>query len=195
VREPVTAVTDHAAENLRFIRHAMERSTTFSAVPGLGGALMGTVGLAAAVIGALQPTAELWLVAWLSAAAIAVTIGLVAIRAKATRLGLALAGPPVRRFALGLLAPFLAGAALTFGLWRHGAWALIPPTWLLLYGTGVLTGGAFSVAPLRLLGLAFMTLGVAALITPAEWSHLWLGLGFGGLQIVFGVYVARRHGG
>jgi hypothetical protein len=74
-------------------------------------------------------------------------------------------------------------------------WALIPPTWLLLYGAGVLTGGAFSVAPLRVLGLAFMTLGVAALVTPAEWGDVWLGLGFGGLQIVFGVYVARRHGG
>jgi len=173
----------------------MERSTTFSAVPGVGGALMGTVGLAASVIAALQPTAEKWLAAWLSAAVIALTIGLVAIRAKATRLGLALAGPPVRRFALGLSAPFLAGAALTFGLWRHGVWALIPPTWLLLYGTGVLTGGAFSVAPMRVLGLAFMTLGVVALVTPADWGNVWLGLGFGGLQIVFGVYVARRHGG
>ena len=195
MREPVTAVNDHAAENLQFIRHAMERSTTFSAVPGVGGALMGTVGLAASVIAALQPTAEKWLAAWLSAAVIALTIGLVAIRAKATRLGLALAGPPVRRFALGLSAPFLAGAALTFGLWRHGVWALIPPTWLLLYGTGVLTGGAFSVAPMRVLGLAFMTLGVVALVTPADWGNVWLGLGFGGLQIVFGVYVARRHGG
>jgi hypothetical protein len=195
VREPVTAVTDHAAENLQFIRHAMERSTTFSAVPGVGGALMGTVGLAATVIAALQPTAEMWLAAWLSAAVIALAIGLVAIRAKATRLGLALAGPPVRRFALGLSAPFLAGAALTFGLWLHGVWALIPPTWLLLYGTGVLAGGVFSVAPMRVLGLAFMMLGVAALVTPAEWGNVWLGLGFGGLQIVFGVYVARRHGG
>ena len=74
-------------------------------------------------------------------------------------------------------------------------WALIPPTWLLLYGTGVLMGGAFSVTPMRVLGLAFMTLGVAALVTPVEWGNAWLGLGFGGLQIVFGVYIARRHGG
>jgi hypothetical protein len=195
VREPVASVDDHAAENLQFIRHAMERSTTFSAVPGVGGALMGAVGLAVTVIAALQPTAEMWLASWLSAAVIALTIGLVAIRAKATRLGLALAGPPARRFALGLSAPFLAGAALTFGLWRHGVWALVPPTWLLLYGTGVLMGGAFSVAPMRVLGLAFMTLGVAALVTPAAWGDLWLGLGFGALQIVFGVHVARRYGG
>ena len=77
----------------------------------------------------------------------------------------------------------------------HGAWALMPPTWLLLYGTGVVTGGAFSVAPMRILGLGFMLLGSAALVTPASWGNVWLALGFGGLQIGFGIYIARKHGG
>jgi hypothetical protein len=74
-------------------------------------------------------------------------------------------------------------------------WALIPPTWLLLYGTGVLTGGAFSVAPMRVLGLTFMALGLAALVTPPSWGNVWLGVGFGGLQIAFGLFIAKRHGG
>ena len=42
-------------------------------------------------------------------------------------------------------------------------WALMPAVWLLLYGTGVLAGGAFSVAAVRLLGVALMALGIAAL--------------------------------
>jgi hypothetical protein len=96
---------------------------------------------------------------------------------------------------MGLAAPFGAGAALTFGLWLHGAWALMPSAWLLLYGTGVLTGGAFSVAPLRLLGLTFMVLGVVAMLTPPSWGNVWLAIGFGGLQIGFGAYIARVHGG
>lgn len=195
VREQVTAVTDHAAENLQFIRHAMERSATFTAVPGIGGALMGVVGILAAGVGAVQPTAERWLVTWLIAAVVALGVGLVAMRRKAARLGLGLNGAPARRFALGLSAPLLAGAALTWGLWQHGTWALIPPTWLLLYGTGVLTGGAFSVAPMRVLGLAFMALGGVALITPPWWGNVWLGLGFGIFQIGFGMYIARRYGG
>ena len=37
---PPASMTDHAAENLRFIRHAMERSATFTAVPGWGGMLL-----------------------------------------------------------------------------------------------------------------------------------------------------------
>jgi hypothetical protein len=193
--ESVTSVSAHAAANLQFIRHAMERSSTFSAVPGVGGALMGGVGLVAAVIGAQQPSAERWLAVWLAAAVVALTIGVATMRRKAARLGALLISAPGRRFALSLAAPLIAGAALTWGLWLHGVWTLMPPTWLLLYGTGVLTGGAFSVAPMRLLGLAFMTLGTAALLTPPALGNVWLGLGFGALQIVFGLYIARHHGG
>jgi hypothetical protein len=191
----VTDVTNHAAENLQFIRLTMERSGTFSAVPGVGGALMGAVGLGAAAVAALQPSAERWLAVWLAAAVVALTIGLVAMQRKAVRLGIVLGGAVGRRFALGLAAPLLAGAALTVGLWMHGAWALMPPTWLLLYGTGVLTGGAFSVAPMRMLGLAFMALGMTAMMTPPAWGNVWLAVGFGVMQIGFGIYIARRHGG
>ena len=191
----VTEVTDHAAENLQFIRQAMERSTTFSAVPGVGGALMGGLGLIGAALAAVQPTTERWLAVWLAAALAAFVIGVMAMRRKAARLGSVLDGTVGRRFALGLAAPLFAGAALTFGLWQHGEWALMPPTWLLLYGTGVLTGGAFSVAPMRVLGLAFMAMGLAALVTPPEWGNVWLAVGFGVLQIGFGLYIARHHGG
>ena len=191
----VTAVTDQAAQNLQFIRHAMERSATFSAVPGIGGALMGGVGLMAAIAAAVQPTAERWLLVWLGAAVVALVIGLVTMRRKAARLGAPLVGATGRRFALGLSAPLIAGAALTVGVWLHGVWALMPPTWLLLYGTGVLTGGAYSVAPMRVLGLAFLALGAAALVTPPSWGNVWLGVGFGVLQIGFGSYIAKHHGG
>ncbi len=96
---------------------------------------------------------------------------------------------------MSLAAPLVAGAALTWGVWLHDGWALIPGVWLLLYGTGVLAGGVFSVAAVRLLGVAFMALGIVALATPPAWGNVWLGVGFGGLQLVFGLYIARRHGG
>jgi hypothetical protein len=191
----VTPIDQHAAENLQFIRRTMERSSSFTAVPGVGGALMGAIGLAAAAVSAVQPSAERWLVVWLAAATLAFVVGAVTMRRKALRMGLLLTGATGRRFALSLAAPLIAGAALTWGLWANNVWTLIAPTWLLLYGAGVLTGGAFSVAPMQLLGLAFMALGVAALMTPPSWGNAWLGLGFGGLQIGFGWYIARRHGG
>src|SRR5262245_22045756 len=194
-RAEIESFADHAAENLQFIRHAMERSATFTAVPGNGGIAMGVIGVAAAAIGSKQPSAERWLSVWLVAAALALVVGVLTMRRKAARLGAPLTGAPGRRFALSLSAPLLAGAALTGGLWIHGVWALMPSAWLLLYGTGVLTGGAFSVAPMRVLGLAFMGLGAVALVTPPSWGNVWLAVGFGALHIGFGIYIARRHGG
>jgi hypothetical protein len=191
----VTSFGEHAEENLQFIRRTMERSATFTAVPGIGGVGMGAIGVAASVLAANQTSAERWLIVWLLAAAVALSIGVTATLRKAARLGAPLAGAVGRRFAMSLAAPLVAGAALTWGVWMHDDWALMPAVWLLLYGTGVLAGGAFSVAAVRLLGVAFMALGVAALVTPPAWGNVWLGTGFGGLQIAFGLYIARRHGG
>src|SRR6185503_2778681 len=162
--EPValTSFGQHAEESLQFIRQTMERSSTFTAVPGLGGAGMGAIGLAAAVLAANQPSAERWLVVWLLASVVALGVGISTMWRKAARSA----------------APLVAGAALTWGAWMNGDRALIPSVWLLLYGTGVLVGGVFSVAAVRLLGVAFMVLGVAALATPPAWGNLWLALGF-----------------
>jgi hypothetical protein len=191
----VTSVGQHAEQNLQFIRRTMERSATFTAVPGAGGVGMGVIALAAAVLAANQRSPERWLIVWLLAAAVAVSIGVTAMLRKAARLGAPLAGTVGRRFAMSLAAPLVAGATLTWGVWSHDDWPLLPGVWLLLYGTGVLAGGVFSVAAVRLLGVAFMALGAAALATPPAWGNVWLGIGFGGLQIVFGLYIARRHGG
>jgi hypothetical protein len=156
---------------------------------------MGVVALAAAALGARQPTAERWLAVWLAAAAVAFAIGIVAMRRKAAQVGVPLTGASGRRFAMGMAAPLIAGATLTAGLWMHNAWALMPATWLLLYGTGSVTGGAFSVAPIRAVGLSFMVLGLAAIVTPPTWGNVWLAIGFGGLHIGFGWYIAVKQGG
>jgi hypothetical protein len=188
------SVGQHAEESLRFIRRTMERSSTFTAVPGMGGVGMGAIGLAAAVVAANQNSAGRWLIVWLLAAVVALSIGVTAMLRKASRLGVPLAGAVGRRFAISFVAPLVAGAALTWGVWMHDDWALMPAVWLLLYGTGVLAGGTFSVAAVRLLGVAFMALGITALATPPAWGNVWLGMGFGGLQVAFGLYIARRHG-
>ena len=184
-----------AEEDLRYIRRAMERSSTFTAVPGAGGAAMGVIGVAAAVVGALQPTPQRWLATWLAGAVIAFAIGVVMMRRKAAAAGMPLTGAIGRRFALSLSAPLAAGAALSVALVRDGNWSLMPAVWLLLYGTGVVTGGLVSVPVVLVVGFCFMALGVLALLTPPAWGNVWLGLGFGLLHIGFGMYIARKHGG
>ena len=193
-REP-RSVSSQAADDLLFIRHAMERSSTFVAIPGLGGVVMGVIALAAAGLAATQPTGDRWLVTWLGAAALAAVVGLIMMARKARAAGVPLTGSNGRRFALGMAAPFVAGAAITYELWAVGTFTAMAPAWLLLYGVGLVTGGQFSVPVVRLIGVCFMVVGIAAILTPPGWGNAWLAAGFGGLQISFGIYIARYHGG
>jgi len=191
----VASLEERAADDLRFIRRTLERSATFTAVPGLGGVLMGVLGVSAALIAGRASTPDAWLTIWIGTAAVASTAGLMAMRRKACRAGEPLTGAAARQFASSFGTPVLAAALLTIGARQTGAWDLMPSLWLLLYGTAVLGGGAFSVPAVRLMGVAFLVLGVAALLTPSGWGNVWLGVGFGGLQIIVGLYVAKVHGG
>jgi hypothetical protein len=188
-------LSGRAADNLRFIRQAMERSATFTSIPGAGGVVMGVIALAAAAVAEPQPSGERWLLTWLAAAIVAAVVGFVAMGRKAGLAGAPLTGANARRFALGMAAPFVAGAAITYELWAVRSFTVMAPAWLLLYGAGVLTGGIFSVPVVRLIGVCFMTLGIAAIVTPPAWANIWLAIGFGGLHVAFGIYIARNHGG
>lgn len=189
------AVDPHAIENLRFIRETLERSSAFTAVPGWGGVLIGLTAVAAAIVAARQASPRAWLAAWLADAAVAIMVGSLAVARKARAANLELFSAPARKFALNLSPPLVAGALLTVVLYRAGLAGLLPGMWLLLYGAGVVAGGAFSVRIVPVMGLCFMLLGAAAFVAPASWGGWLLGAGFGGLHIVFGLIIARRYGG
>jgi hypothetical protein len=187
----------HAAADLRFIRETMERSGAFTAVSGWGQVAMGITALGASWIARQQHSPAVWLQVWLGEAVIAAAISLTATRAKAQRVGLALTSGPGRKFAFSSLPAMAAGALLTVILVRAGLTRDLPGMWLLLYGTGIVSGGAFSVASVPAMGLGFMLLGLAALFIPGAgaWGNLFMAAGFGGLHIGFGIWIARRHGG
>jgi hypothetical protein len=181
-------------DNLRFIRQTMEEAVYFTAVSGVGEIAVGLTALAAAWLASRQATAQQWLAVWLGEAVIAalVTSGAVAWKARQARVSLL--SRPGRRFALGLVPPLVAGALLTYALMAAGQRPLLAGVWLLLYGTAVVTGGAFSVRIVPVMGLGFMALGALALFAQG-WGDAFLAAGFGGLNLLFGVYIWRRHGG
>jgi len=185
----------HAADNLRFIRSAMERASSFTAVPGRGGVAMGATALVAAAVSLRAKTPDAWLGVWLAEACIAVSIGVWAMARKARRNGSELFSGPARRFLLTLTPPLGAGAVLTLVLAREGQVALLPGIWLLLYGTAVVTGGAMSVRTVLVMGALLMLLGCAALSSPTSFGTAYLAAGFGVAHIAFGLAIARRHGG
>ena len=183
------------AADLRFIRDTMERSASFTAVPGWGQVILGLTALAAAWLAAHQSNSTAWLKIWLAEALLAAIIAIISIYWKANRRGLPLFTGPGRKVALGLFPPLIAGALLTFLLQRAGLQSALAPAWLLLYGAGIITGGAYSVSIVPVMGLCFMATGAFAVIAPAAWANFFLAAGFGGLHILFGFLIARRHGG
>ncbi|PYS50250.1 MAG: hypothetical protein DMF68_07760 [Acidobacteria bacterium] len=193
--EKPPALHDRAMDNLRFIRETMERASEFTAVPGWGGVLMGLTALGASVVAAQQPTKNLWLGTWMIEALLALILGGWAMDRKARRAEEPLLSGPGRKFALSYSPPILVGILLTVVLYRAGLNATLPGVWLLLYGTAVVTGGAFSVKIIPVMGVCFMLLGAMALFAPAALGNYFMAAGFGGLHIIFGIIIARRHGG
>ena len=189
------ALNERAMESLEFIRTTMARSAPFTAVSGSGGIAMGILAMVAAAVASSSSSDEQWLATWIVCAAVAVPVGFLLMRAKARRYELAIWSAAGRRFAQGFVPSIAAGAVLTFALVRADAIDLVPAAWLLLYGAGVLAGSSSSVPVLAWLGTLFMVLGGVSLFTPPEWRDLWLAAGFGVLQMAFGAYIARNHGG
>ena len=193
-REPIP-IDARAADHLRYIRETMERAAEFTAVPGWGGVAMGITALAAALLASRQSTPRGWVAVWLAEAFVAVAIAAPAAATKARRANSSLFSGPGRKFVLSFAPPIVVGAFLTVALFQAGAFAFLPGVWMLLYGTAIVTGGAFSVRAVPIMGLCLMGLGAAALFAPAHWGNVFMAAGFGVVQIGFGVWIALRHGG
>ena len=210
--DPAAPADAAAHASLRFIRDTMARTAAFTAVPGWGGVAMGATALAAAAIAARQPTVTAWLSVWTAEALVGLTLGALTMAVKARGHAVPLLSGQGRKFLLGLLPAVFVGAALTLAIYgaevglagdtyaRQGVTAslclrLLPALWLMLYGAGVASAGMFSVRLVPAMGALFLLTGALALLAPAAWGTAFLAGGFGGLHVVFGVIIARRHGG
>ena len=189
------ALHDRAIDNLRYIRETMERASAFTAVPGWGQVAIGLTAIVATFVAARQATPRGWLGVWIAEAIISLLIAGWLMDRKARRLGVPLLSGPGRKVVFSLSPPMIVGALLTVALFRAGLTGVIPPMWLLLYGTGVITGGMFSVNVVPVMGVCFMLLGAIGLFVPPATENWLMAAGFGGLHIVFGCIIARKYGG
>lgn len=189
------ALHARAMDNLAFIRDTMEKAGSFTAVSGWGMVAVGLIATIAATIASSQHSVLRSIYVWIAAAGLAPCVMLWAIVRKARRAHMPLWSGPGRKFLLSFSPPMLVGALLTVVLYRAGVVATIPGMWLLLYGTAVVAGGAFSVRLIPVMGICFMLAGTLALFTPQAWNDWIMAVAFGGLHVAFGVPIARRHGG
>ena len=187
---------DRAIDNLQFIRETMERANaSFTAVPGYGGALMGATAIGASIVAANQSSTKFWLITWMAEVALASAIGFLAMWQKSRLMQNSLFSAPAKKFAYGFAPPLFAGIVLTLLLYKTNQTETLPVVWLLLYGAAVVTGGMFSVKPVPLMGIGFLILGALAAIFPPACGDYFMAAGFGVLQIIFGIIIARNHGG
>lgn len=194
-KEEPPALHERAMDNLKYIRETMERASAFTGISGWGQVVIGITALIASLISAPQKTFKGWLAVWVAEAVIALLIAGWSMDRKARAAKMPLLSGPGRKVAFSLSPPIFAGGILSVVLYRAGLTNAIPGLWLLLYGTGVVTGGMFSVSAVPIMGLCFMALGAAAFLAPAGLANWFMAAGFGGLHIVFGVIIARRYGG
>jgi hypothetical protein len=194
-RRPSRVQREFALDNLRFIRETLERAGPFTAVPGVGLVVIGLTALGAAVVAGRQATIEGWILVWMAEAALSGLIGVFAIARKARASGLGLLTGPNRRFAFSFAPPMFAGALLTYALYASEQVSLLPGLWLVLFGAGVMSGGALSVRIIPFMGASFIALGAVALLASPALDDAFMAFGFGVLLIGFGVVIARRYGG
>jgi hypothetical protein len=194
-QEEPPALHERAMDNLQYIRETMERATAFTGISGWGQVAIGITAVVAAFISAQQKSFKGWLTVWVAEGLIALLIAGWSMDRKARAVKMPVLSGPGRKVAFSLSPPIFAGIIITVVLYRAGLTDAIPGLWLLLYGTGVITGGMFSVSAVPIMGLCFMALGAAALLAPAGFADWFMAAGFGGLHIVFGVIIARRYGG
>ena len=189
------ALQARAMDNLQFIRDTMAQAASFTAISGVGMVLVGTLAVVAALLVGRVGDAHAQVLAWIGVAAVAALVSTVATVRKARAAGMPVLSGPGRKLVLSFSPPIAVGALLTPVLVRAGADALLPGVWLLLYGTAVIAGGAFSVRIVPVMGACIMLVGTAALFGAASYGNLFMGVGFGGMHLLFGALIARRHGG
>lgn len=193
--KPMPALHDRAMDNLRYIRETMERATPFTGISGRGEMAIGVTALAASLIAAQQPTFNSWVAIWLAEALISLLIAGWSMDRKARAAQVPLFSGSGRKAVFSLAPPVIAGGLLTIVLVRAGLTDAVPGVWLLLYGTGVITGGMFSVRAVPAMGLCFMALGAVALFSPPAFANWFMAVGFGGLHLLFGAIIVRKYGG
>lgn len=189
-----TALHQKAEDNLRYIRETMERATSFTGVSGIGLVVAGITSVFATWLAGQQTTEMAWFVVWmveLGAAAIA-AFGLTALKARTQ--GGSLWSSNGKKLLFAFFPAMIAGGLLTVAFVLQGNYGWLPGLWLSVYGAAVMTGGAHSVGALPLMGAIFMFLGALVLLVGFP-GDLMLGLGMGGLHVIFGYIVWRYHGG
>jgi len=203
---------DEAQARMQEIQRIMERATLFTLLPGtpaVVGGLLVLAGCAASyamfrsfdfadILHLSYAGQAAFCVMWFAIGVIGVLLEVILTTRAAARQQLVPADRPMRVAAFSLTPSVVVAMVLTFKFLiplepRAEEIQYIVPVWMMLYGTGVYTAGLFSIRPPRILGLAFIALGIIALLCFPGYGVVSAALSFGLLHVVFGLYILRKQ--
>lgn len=195
---------DWAAENLQTIRTLMERSAVYRRALGPLLAVIGGVGIAAAIVGSRLgfSTPRDFIGFWVLVSLVGLVAAFLIIRRQALAAAEPFWSSPTRRVVHAILPPFCAGLVAAIVLVVLGPANPIPvtlivPLWMILYGCALHAAGFFMPRGFRLFGWCFVLFGCAIAtvgLAEPQWASLvqanWvMGAFFGGAHLAYSVYL------
>lgn len=198
----MTKFEDDAAEvrdasaDLERIRTLMDRATEYSHLSGVSVLLSGALGLAGVaacrLAGAdfgLPAQARTLGLVWGAVFVLASLQGAAFSVANARRKAEPAWSPLTRQVVVAMLPALFVGAALTgYGL-ESGQLDLLPPCWMLAYGSSLMGLGLFAGPRIRWTAVAFLALGASSLFLWKDRGLVTMSASFGGLHLLLGAWM------
>src|SRR6185295_13601105 len=97
--------------------------------------------------------------------------------------------PLTRQVVVAMLPALFTGAALTGYAFETGQLDLLPPCWMLAYGSSLMGLGLFAGRPVRVAALAFLVFGAASLFVLKAHGLVAMVASFGGLHLLLGAWM------
>lgn len=188
-----------ASADLAKIRELMERAGEFSYVSGVSTLVAGLVGVAGAVTCHVLKAnfndplhaftlAWVWGGVFLLALGLSVIVTIVKARQRAEPVWSHLN----KQVVMAMVPALFVGGAITAYGFRTPQLNLLPPLWMLAYGSSLMGLGQFAGWRIRLAAATFLLLGATSLIWGMEAGLLMMLVSFGGIHIVLGAWITWK---
>jgi len=191
-----------ASRDLERIRALMERATEWSNLSGWSVVVSGLLAAAGAALCFLtgddfrnrvpaeydvhaSALARIWGAVFALAAAQGVAFSVANARRKTEPAW----SPLTRQVVVAMLPALFAGAALTGYALQTGQLDLLPPCWMLAYGSSLMGLGLFAGRPVRVAALAFLGAGAVSLFLFRNHGLVLMLATFGGIHLALGAWM------
>ena len=195
-------------DNLSEIRSLMERSSSFLSLSGLSGISAGIIGLITSVYvysklsvlfehnreNSSEPGNTILFFILFAGIVLIVTFALVIFftARKARKKALPVWDGSAKRLVVNLFIPLVTGGLFCLILAHHYLFEFIAPSMLLFFGLALLNAGKYTFGEIKVLGISEIILGLVSMYWTSLGLLFWA-IGFGLLNIIYGVYMYVKY--